>query len=823
MRTLKEKGGGLFKNLLNLVSGRKTARRKAMGAVKLTNAEKEKKKNLEAKWFKTRKQKNELKRLSAKLGLTIDEEEIKALQRNVRRFSNQEARKNLENLLYQAEPVYTKAKEAALEERSQFQKFFNRFYKQQEVPKAQTKYTTPIEGIVQVTDDLRKPLFKKNLQISNNSIPNPPDTWEKKERIVNGKRVMLLREPLHMGLDRIFAYLYKRAFNKDTLIANKVTQEEYNELRNRILEVRGPAENEDQEDDETIYRIAREVFHANVYNKYDLLDFNREIHNEEVGPGPEKKIIVGPDGQSYISETYTKGLERLLPFFYRDYKQIQYQLEYDSYQCSTVNRNVNNEGNLNLQPLTTLKSNSCISLVKNTKTIYDFGNTNYFQSNWLVLEPKYYPVMSPFEMVVKDLSAKYFKQATFIQDALDDWGFEGMDSALFELFQAKYPEIAIKLSTYLVQASTDFAYQSKKLKFTENMIILDKKFLDKEIDLTLLYPFSEKSVFSKPLKTAIQEKKVYGMTPYMAYITKKKSMNVWEAGFDSSHTEVYTTLNAYEKITFDYLQYLRFMDVLGDSNFDFKKAHSTYQDYVGKGTPWTEDSLVKELLDLYKEDVGQHKKELLFFQSLVERQFSPFEPKTLLQDPDDIAQLLAKFYKPVSLPNVVVNTPAAMITPPSINTRRNRMRTAKVGFAPTRVGAFEQARQPNSVNKTRKNAIRRLQEINTALPKAQGIYNSALQRLGGLGESSEKRYKFLITKLKQKNKRGALTATEDQFLKNYVVLRNFPSMKEILLKNRKQQFDVLKKLGYFNLPGSPNSMGNTNSNTNSIPSLNTMP
>jgi hypothetical protein len=299
--------------------------------------------------------------------------------------------------------------------------------------------------------------------------------------------------------------------------------------------------------------------------------------------------------------------------------------------------NINEDGNLRRKPLSTLKSNACITLFKSLDGFNEIRSSDLLQSNWLALEPQYFPVMTFGSTSYKDMSAKYFTKATFIQDALDNWGTLGMDSALFELFQAKYPEIAIKVSTYLVQASKDYAYQMKKLKFTENSILLDKQHLEKEIDLTLVFPFSKDSVFSPRLRKAMMEKQVYGMSPYMAYSVKKKLMGLWQLAFDPNHTAVYNTLNPYEKITFDYLQHLRFEDVLVDSDFDFQKAHKTYQDSVG------ERSIAKELHDLYKEDVGNHRKELTFFQGLVERQFVSGQEKKLLQTPDDIGVLLSKF------------------------------------------------------------------------------------------------------------------------------------------------------------------------------------
>jgi hypothetical protein len=450
-------------------------------------------------------------------------------------------------------------------------------------------------------------------------------------------------------------------------------------------------------------------------------------------------------------------------------------------------------------------------------------NPSMLFNNWIILSPEYFPLARDQFLV---MVAKFFPTEWYIQNALDNWGIEGIDLAFLELFQAKYPEFAIKISTFLVNTK-DFAYQKAKLKPFENFLILDKSIYEEEIGFTTLYPFQEPSKFSPMLRQAIQQKKLYGMTPYMAYILKKKSLPLWNQTFEAEgnpNSSIYTTLSAYEKIVVDYLQYLRFMDKLEDTNFNFAEARDTYKDFLGDGTPW--NGLMKELVELYKEDIETHRKELQFYQSLVKRQLRRGEDSTIIQTPDQIVFVLSKF-KPAGSngANSNVNNDNSSRrnrSVRSLSTGENRrsfapLRTVRRTFAPVQtqkqrsaLGAFNRATllaQRTNVE-TRKNALRSLEQINKTLASLEPRYSNIVKRYGSL-EQMKPKLEFIRRKMQYlQGTRKQLNERNQAFLEEYMVAKSYNEAK----KQGQTYKNTLRRLGYPVLPGSTSTMGETNTN-----------
>lgn len=615
MRTLKRKGGGFFKKLLNTLSGRKSITKKLMRNRKLSNEEEERKKQLKRKFFKTKKEKQELNILQAKIAPREAE--------------------------FEGKREYQKTK------RTSTQKMLNRFYpKKPKVPSAN------IDGFIVLQNNYRKPLLESNLAISNQTIPEPNDIIPRIKTNVNGNEVELRKEPQRSGVNRTFAFLYQKAFGVDPQIPYKVSETEFKQLQQKIFNAIGPGAPRNREDRmDKLEILAREVFHASSLDELDKELYNNEVGEKGMKDPTQSKIVETND--KYISDSYGKFLDRYLDFFFADSKRLQYVFDFDEYQCFVDDISFNNDGRISRQPLTTLKSNLCISIFNNLETIYSIGGSDGLRSNWMVLDPVYFPSLRPEITSRKaDFTAKYFQETSFIQDALDNWGILAVDPLLWKLFQTKYPEIAIKMNTFLFTSYKDkLPLYFKELKYTDNFIVVDES-IDIEKNTkdffvqTFQNPFSSSSKYYNVIKNAAKYNKLYGVSPYLAYLMKKEMPMLWKQAFESTdiNNEVYVTLNAQEKIAMDYLQHIRFMDVLEDSEYDLAAARNTYEDVI-------DDNVQKEIIDLFKENVPKHLKEIQFFQSLVTRQLKPDENPRLLATVQDIQNLLSK-YAPQKLLNM---------------------------------------------------------------------------------------------------------------------------------------------------------------------------
>lgn len=743
-----QKGTGFFQDIrkavLNRLSGRKGITQRLFRPRKLTANEQRRKEILEQKKRLTKKQKKELNLLGATIA--------------------------------PREHEYQRYKALALRDRPAKQKAFNVFYEEEVPLSGQT------EGLVTVDGNYRKPLRNENLQVFNDEIPEPTDLREVIPRTVNGREMNLHRETQRMGLERMFSWFYEKAFGRPTETPRRATESEIQELQQHVQTILGstqmPTDTEGVGD--AIEKIATEVFGA-----ADVASFDTEIKREEIGGETEKKVIE-TDGQYYVSESYGAGLGRYLKWFFAEYQRFLMVTEYDEYQCwpdPSVPLEFTNDGHPQRAPLTTLKSNDCISLFNNPDAIYELNQTDGLQSNWMVMEPLYFPEISVKKSSgKKDFTAKYFQQASFTQDAVDNWGITAMDPLLWKLFETKYPEIAIKLSTYLFTNFRDkVPLYFQQLKPQENYIVVDTsiEFEKNTKDFMMLLhrnPFKEGSKYYPKMKQAIQSKKVYGMSPYMAYFMKKTVPTLWETAFGAVNMTTYKLLNAHEKIVIDYLQSLRFRETLVESNYNFEAAKETYQDRLGEGS--AREGILKEIVDLYKDDLRKHIMEIRFFQSLVTRQLKPDENPALILTPEDITAVLLKFTGPAIdysarrgrssalasavLESVPVSRPALSLRVPSVAATAPR-------------GQVAQLRSRLNILKGERNSLER----NTS------VYNSITRKRRTPNEVN-RRYKSLETVLRTRaNKlsvRVKRNATKAKLNRLGVLNRNIRSLEQQLTR-----------------------------------------
>lgn len=796
MKTRKQKGTGIFKKVLNFFSGRKTARRKAMKEANLSNQNEARKKTLEKKWFKTKKNKEELSTYKAK-------------------FSTPK------------EHVYEAKKNEALEARSRFQKFFNRFYKPQTVPTARQQQKMTIEGLLGFPGNTRKPLNYSKMKIPDTAIPFAPYKPSNSSRMINGERVELAGQATVVYINAPLLYsLWARQPPKPSLeLIDDADFEKFVATLKRY--------------DDDLDLLAKRVFHM----PGGLAELERWRLEHEEGAGfsdptnPRYQVVdfeyMFPDGERIertlvkVPASVTAG--RLISDIEKGKQKLLQAAEIDLTTCpATID-----EGDIPqyrdertgrmmpavYSPLTTLESNGCIHLLNSMDQFELQKENESLYKNWIVIDSKY------LAMKAIPVLAKYFEHLRVVQEAFDNWGIQGLDSAFFELLQYKYPALSIKISTYLL-STKDFAYQQRKLKPFENFIVLDKTLFPEEIALTAINPFTNKSKYMPLMDTAIQRNMLYGMSPYIAFFMKHNAVSVWKRLFPSASSlenlRIYEGLGVHEQITVDYLQYLRFKEKLVDSSYDFQIARDSYQDFLGEGS--LTEGLLKELVDLYMDDYRKHSDELEQLQKFVYR---PYINPNFYTDSTHtfIQSVLIKFKRPtaIRLPPTNNNnnnnnySPAVSVFPTPKEERKSfgPVMTRRT-FAPTKppnlrtMGAFERAQYEKSMPKNEriKNLEAKVLDNTRILKQYEKQYSNLRQKYGNF-EALKPKLNFLTRKLKYvQGTKKQVNKQNQQFLENYMRMKEYRQVNQ----RKQNRLKELASLKFPPLPASANTMGSTNVN-----------
>jgi hypothetical protein len=776
------KGGGLLKKTLNFF----TRRKKPLRSPVLSNEEIRQKNTLKKQKEKTEKNKKNLTRLTAKLA-----------------------------------PPEAKYQEE-LEARSRFQKFFNRFYKQadQEVLTPKELLRIPVEGIVEVYKNSRKPFNKQRARIPNKNLRDPNIFDLDESKTVNGRKIPLASQIIveYLTIPKLYA-MWKQEPPKPSL--EDIPEEEFQEFSDLIRQK--------LDADEDFDAIARDVFHVEggeaamkqwiqeneegfgyEQGDYKVANYNAPLLN---GSRHTIQVIMTPGAIQfgrYLSRI-TSGKKKILKV-----------REAGDHTCQGPAPE--NSGD-SYVPLTSLKSNGCFTLFNgnmfevigmnmtpNGNNVPEGGPKYYtpamLTKNWIILKKDYFPIKNA---PLLPLMAKYFPTATYIQEALDNWGIEGIDAFFLELLQMKYPQYAIKFTTYMFNTG-DFSYQRQKLRSFENYLLLDKTIFPDVVGFTALNPFEETSKMYTYIEEAVTSEKLYGMSPYMAYAMKKLNLPFWKKAFRSEaakrNLEVYEGLSEQEKITVDYLQHLNFEEHLKDSGYDFAQARDTYNRELGSGT--TREGVIEETLSNYLEEgFDKHKKQLLFYQSIVTKTYAGerVEPKVMR---NDILHLLTKFVArdssglgagappPFNGPRLnltALGGPAEFEEPKpavvAVNEPKPRQITwgnenENANLPPLRRINLSQrngfgANRNAMLNKTRK----RKAELETYLEKATRVYNSFAPRLQEL----EARSRFLTAK-KRYNR---LSNAELKNLRNYQTIQEYSMAKQIAERELKHLNSILSR------------------------------
>jgi len=776
-----------MKNLLNRLTRRKQIQQEGMRPAALSVQNQTRKQTLEQKKKKT---KNEIQELAF-----------------------------LKGRVAPPEPVYKEQQEEALERRTAAQKFFDRFYKPQKKPVPAPVLRVGIEGITDVYQNTRKPFSKSNAKKPNSTLPDPPQLLSPEGRNINGVRVPLTSQIQVEYLNIPLLYAMWR---------QEPPREKLEDIPDAEFEAFVAAIREAMARDLDYDALAREIFH--MEGGEDAM--NQWILEHEQGPGYNRGEyrfvnfpVRQPNGSRRIQRLimvpggirFNRYISRILA----GKKAILRLVENNDHVCVGL---AENNTAASFTPLTTLKSNGCISLW-NVDRFDEIGteivpggpkqfDSTMLRKNWILLDPQYFPIPNG---TLVPIQAKYFPTATYIQEALDAWAVKGIDLALLDLFQLKYPQYAIKIATYLL-SSKDFDFQEKALKPFDNWILLDQTLLAEPIAFTALNPFAEPSRFAPILQQAAQSQMLYGFSPYTSYAIKKLALPLWQAAFPSiaarKNLEVYQRLTEPEKITIDFLQTLYFKDRLLGSDHDYQQARDIYNDLLGQGD--ARRGLIAKLANLYMLNYPENSRDLAVFQRAVTKEYlgERFEAKTTKSD---LFRLLAKFVERDSSGLAAGPPPPP---PPSLfaNARLNLTELgAEPEFEPVRAlaeplpravvwgnnGAAAPIRRAPSgprgafnttVDEERTRVIRRIGELTEYLARGQAQYNALLPRQANLSGRS----RFLQTKRRY----GRLGPGELQNLRNAEMLEQFPLLKTRAEAELASLRDVLRRIGYPPLPAS---------------------
>jgi hypothetical protein len=657
------------KGVLNFFSGRKTIKKKLMAPIELSQENKRRKETLKRKRTKTEAETKELRLLSGKKAPPEEE--------------------------------YRQEFHTLLAERPQFQKKWNQYYppRTNEGLYSTSLYIPDALGLYQHPQDERNTLNEAGLRIPNTAVPEPVSEHNATEEVAHGyvlgtrettplmyesqADVELRTAPFLFGL----WYTKKKGEPSPFETIEEIPDDLFDEFRGELQTL-----------DETP-------------NKYNLLFGQSEdelvqfIKDHEIGTEreqvPTKEIggkqrdfltklvnsqVLQPNGSSQlVTKISVPGAirpARYLASMIEGKKYMIYHTDFNTYRCAIPL----DEDMPRIKPLTTLKSNGCITIFNGKRGILKYMragiDSQLFYKNWIVLRKEYSPFKSEFERVF----ASKLLVSSFFVDAMNNWGLVGMDPLFFKLCRAKYPEILYRNSSYLVK-DKEFArfYEAVfRPDMRENFLVFDSKFYTQKYELTLENPFVdyEENELHEAFTKAVDQGYVYGMTPYMAYLWKKQNPGLWqrflfEATDPQTHTGLwqetivqesflYAQLNAREKIVIDYLQFLRFLDMLED-DYNFVNARNTYKDLL------TDDSIQRELLDLYTEDNPNNRLMMRYLQDVVSPHMSPSEIDVFYMRKREIQAVLQKFRVQLRIRaprgNAVVNVRPRVSERPVLNLR----------------------------------------------------------------------------------------------------------------------------------------------------------
>jgi hypothetical protein len=532
---------------------------------------------------------------------------------------------------------------------------------------------------------------------------------------------------------------------------------------------------------------------------------------------PVEKIAILGSG-SY--DRYYGFLDLLPTQIYLDYEE-------DSHRCwvnegAEIKRNERGRKlDEKFQPLGTLKSNQCIAIIPDLYTFLQLvlmhPNSSYLAGNWIVFNQNYYPLIQQGgpELIV----AKSLAHASYFQRSLDDWSLEGMDSELYKLFMIKYPEYAMKVSTYMTiperlprlievikRERSEYPVGRGKFEYV-NFILIDEEILGEETTFMChVNPFKGEGRIQTLMKKGLNKKQVYGMSPYMAYFIKRMDPSLWslfigESYFGretSRYLKIYNTLNAQQKIVIDYLQYIRFMDILEDNDNDFRLAKKSYKDNLGK------KDIQNQMFRILEEDRNHHRELLRFLQKMVNLQMPEELRDQVYLSNTQISNILSSFGSVDKKSNIKSSALVLLsVEERPLNIQiQSRLEAKKAELR----NYLKNAIVVNKRNGTLKNKNEMLRGYNDIL------------RVPGLKNKTRSNYKQLKNLAEAQFKQ--INALRQEILELQSKLNRYPALPRSANSNRPGGFPALPRSDNSN---NERSVGSNVSANVRIPTFNTMP
>ncbi len=447
-----------------------------------------------------------------------------------------------------------------------------------------------------------------------------------------------------------------------------------------------------------------------------------------------------------------------------------------------------------------------------TRVIKTIEDRNLMCSHYLIVDPKYHPFESKVDtlMTGEYIKAPNLLQTSYVIDAFKEQGINTMDEDLFQLIKKAAPTLVEASKVFLVTAD-----KFKHLKIYDHFMVLTEKALPEGMVVTYRDPLqlavvrrafdeSREFLLCDPYTAYCTKKKnrLLWSEAFGVKTTPTKG-TYWNGNFDS-----YDLLRDVEKIFIDFCQYQLVISKYLDLTQN--KKDSGIEDRLKKASELYKVSIqdAKFIEEMYI--VGSS--EALFEQFQTIQSFVKTYDRPL-QTFEDVEMLIRKL-NPSWRPSRNVTEPLplalALAPPPPKSMPRGTLRLAQVlpALPPSPVSNTESLPSPTSstppppplpvLNESkeeqRARARKRIQEINTQLEKALPVYQATRRKYSFQNTNTnnvmQSRYNSIIRKPK-----ATWSRKEIEFMKNFnKILRNFSTQQSILEQDRQQQLDLLSRL-----------------------------
>jgi hypothetical protein len=333
----------------------------------------------------------------------------------------------------------------------------------------------------------------------------------------NGRTIRF--ESLEEGMMRMLGFFYSKS--KQIPIRESITPAEYKDLRSSFSNFM------DQHPSISPEQSAKEFFHT------DIETLNAEIQEVE----KQGKILFPGTNSERIAESYGGFYTRYVKWLLRTPVELRMAFNADKYQCSVPPSIVSES----VPSLSTLQSNACIFLFRGIEKFRDEWDARSIQ-NYIIVEKNALQMTD-----VNTIVARYLTKSALIHGIFVNWSVEGIDPYLVVVLQREAPELLFLIHTRLQSGEELPSISTNFILFHEDAL-----------------PEGTVDVYSNPLKLSVlrrafRDKKIYGMSPYVAFQIKRLDSNLWQSAFTDPNLEVYGRLSVQQQLIVDYLQFQLFL------------------------------------------------------------------------------------------------------------------------------------------------------------------------------------------------------------------------------------------------------------------------